>query len=426
MPHISPKDHGMVLQIGPAPRALIRGSGIIDVRAQAASPDVPTVIKDLAKGFEDFKAGYNARIDSIEQTVNETSRSALFARINGADSIAAGPIDTEYTASFANYARRGATDAEAALKIANGTGERATIQAAFTEGDNSSGGYLAPVEWDRKIQKAQRSLSPMRRLSQVVTTARAAYSTLWSNDLFGSGWVGETAARPATTSGSFTPLIIPSGEIYAMPAASQRLLDDSAINLEEWIATHLSDEFSRQEGIAFVSGDGVNKPLGFLRNVVGGTAELDHPGGALGQTVSGAAAALTDVDKLVDLKYGLGAPYRQNATWLMNSSTAAVIAKMKDGQGNFIWREALLANEPSTLLGRPVEIDESMPNIGAGAFPIAFGDFQRGYLVNDRLGTRILRDPFTSKPFVLFYATRRVGGAVIDPNAIRVMKIAAA
>lgn len=211
-----------------------------------------------------------------------------------------------------------------------------------------------------------------------------------------------------------------------MPAASQRLLDDSAINLEEWIATNLSDEFSRQEGIAFVSGDGVNKPMGFLQNAPGGSAAAAHPGGALGQLVSGQAATIGTADTLVDLKYGLGAPYRQNATWLMNSQTAAVIAKMKDGQGNFIWHEALLANEPATLLGRPVEIDEAMPNIGAGAFPIAFGDFQRGYLVNDRMGTRILRDPFTSKPFVMFFATRRVGGAVIDPNAIRVMKIAAA
>ena len=142
-------------------------------------------------------------------------------------------------------------------------------------------------------------------------------------------------------------------------------------------------------------------------------------------TTSGAAAAISNPDALVDLKYGLGVPYRQNATWVMNSLTAAVIAKLKDGQGNFIWRESLLANEPATFLGRPVEIDESMPNIAAGAYAIAFGDFQRGYLVNDRVGVRILRDPYTNKPFIMFCATKRVGGAVLDPRAIRVLKVAA-
>lgn len=180
--------------------------------------------------------------------------------------------------------------------------------------------------------------------------------------------------------------------------------------------------------------------MGFLQYLPGGAASAAitdgngnvttpasanaHPGGNLSTTPSGAAASVT-ADALVDLKYGLGAPYRQNATWVMNSSTAAVIAKHKDGNGAFLWREALLASEPSTLLGRPVEIDENMSNIAAGAYPIAFGDFQRGYLVNDRVGVRILRDAYTNKPFVMFYATKRVGGGVLDPKAIRMMKVAA-
>lgn len=214
-----------------------------------------------------------------------------------------------------------------------------------------------------------------------------------------------------------------------MPAATQRLLDDSAVNLEDWLGTNLADEFSRQEGIAFVAGDGVNKPMGFLQNAPGGPAETAHPGGALSVTPSGSANAVANADVLVDLKYGLAAPYRQNATWVMNSSTAAIIAKLKDGQGNYVWREALLASEPATLLGRPVEIDENMPNIGAAvdgkaALPIAFGDFQKGYLVNDRVAVRILRDPYSNKPFVMFYATKRVGGGLLDPRAIRLLKVA--
>ena len=128
---------------------------------------------------------------------------------------------------------------------------------------------------------------------------------------------------------------------------------------------------------------------------------------------------------MIDFKYKLAAPYRQNARWLMNSQTAATIAKMKDGDGNYVWREGLIADEPATLLGRPVTLDEAMPDIGGDELPIAFGDFQAGYLINDRIGTRVLRDPFTSKPFVLFYVTKRVGGGVLDPNAVKLLKIAA-
>ena len=413
------------------PRAITGGR----VRADG---DPAVLIRQISAAVTDMRADMNTRLGAMEDHFNAQAIADAGRLLGGGGELAPDP---EYSKTFASYTRRGAADAEATLKAANTTGERASIQAAMSEGDSSSGGYLAPVEWDRKVQKAQRALSPMRRLSQVVTTGRAAYSTLWSNDQFGSGWVGETATRPATTVGTFTPLIIPAGEIYAMPAATQRLLDDSAINLDEWLGTNLADEFSRQEAIAFVGGDGANKPMGFLQYLPGGAASaaiLDgngnivtpatasaHPGGNLATSPSGSAGTVASADALVDLKYGLGAPYRQNATWLMNSTTAASIAKLKDGQGGYIWREALLASEPSTLLGRPVEIDENMPNIAAGTTPIAFGDFQCGYLVNDRVGVRILRDPYSNKPFVMFYSTKRVGGGVLDPRAIRVLKVAA-
>jgi HK97 family phage major capsid protein len=172
----------------------------------------------------------------------------------------------------------------------------------------------------------------------------------------------------------------------------------------------------------------VNKPMGFLQYAPGGAADgtsAAHPGGALGITPSGAAGAVT-VDGLIDLKYGLASPYWAGANWLMNSMTAAALTKMKDAQGQLIWRESLMAEQPATLLGSPVTIDENMPTVGAGTLPIAFGNFARGYLVNDRVGVRILRDPYTNKPFVMFYATKRVGGGLLDPRAIRLLKIAAA
>jgi HK97 family phage major capsid protein len=368
----------------------------------------------LRDGINDFKAQHNERLDNMEAALNAMGAGNLNI---SQPAINAG-IDAEYSRTFASYFRKG--DGDEFLRSANSTGERATIQAAMSVGDNSSGGYLAPTEWDRKISDAQRATSPLRRLATVQVTSVGAYTTLWNNDQWGSGWVGETAARPQTSSASLAPITFPTGEIYAMPAATQRLLDDAALNVEDWLRNSVRNEFNRQEGIAFISGDGVNKPAGLLTYVTGGVNAAAHPGGS----INVATAAIT-VDNLIDFLYGLAAPYRQNATWLMSSLTAAVLTKMKDADGNLIWRESLIVGQPSTLLGRPVEIDEGMPAPNASAMPIAIGDFKAGYLINDRIGTRILRDPYTNKPFVMFYVTRRVGGGVLDPNAIRVLKLPA-
>lgn len=328
------------------------------------------------------------------------------------------PVDPDYSRTFASYFRRG--EGEEALRSANAAGERAMIQAAMSIGTAGDGGYLAPVEWDRKISQALLSVSPMRRIANVQTTGVNAFSTLWNADSWGSGWVGETAARPQTSTTSLAPIIFATGEIFAMPATTQRLIDDAAIDVEQWLSDSIRSEFARQEGIAFLNGDGVNKPAGLLTYVTGGANAATHPGGVI-ETVTSAIGA----EALIDFAFKLGAPYRQNATWVMSSLTAAVISKLKDSTGAFIWREGLVAGTPATLLGRPVEIDEGMPAPTAGNLAIAFGDFKAGYLINDRIGTRILRDPYTTKPYVLFYATKRVGGGVLDPNAIKLLKIAA-
>jgi HK97 family phage major capsid protein len=224
------------------------------------------------------------------------------------------------------------------------------------------------------------------------------------------------------------PITFSSGEIYAMPAATQRLLDDAALDVENWLRDAVQREFNRQEGIAFLSGDGVNKPAGFLTYVEGGANAAAHPGGpieVMDVDIDPAAAAET-IDRLTDFQYSLEAPYRQNATWLMSSLSAATLAKLKDANGQLIWRETLLAGQPSTFMGRPVEIDEAMPAPGVvGNLPIAFGDFQAGYLINDRIGIRVLRDPYSNKPYVMFYTTKRIGGGVLDPNAIRVLRVPA-
>jgi HK97 family phage major capsid protein len=246
-----------------------------------------------------------------------------------------------------------------------------------------------------------------------------AFTSLWNNDQWGSGWIGETAARPQTTTAALAQIPFAAGEIYANAAATQRLLDDALINADQWLINSLEREFSRQEDIAFLSGDGANKPAGLLTFAPDGVNENTHPGGPL--TVVDAEISY---DGLVDFLYGLGAPYRQNASWLMSSLTAASIAKLKDANDQPIWREGLIVGQPATLLGRPVEIDEGMPAPAVGNTAIAFGSFIDGYLINDRIGTRVLRDPYTNKPFVQFYATKRVGAGVLDPFAIRLLRVA--
>ena len=387
-----------------------------------AENDPKEMIRQISASLNEFKTTHETRYTEIEAYLDQLSVQTQMNRINGGSGPMPDP-DPEYTSSFNAYFRGGV--GEEGIRAAQTQGMRGPITAAITGGSESEGGYLAPVEWDRKITEAQRNISPLRRICDVRVTTVGAYSTLWKLGAPGSGWVGELAARPATTTPTFASLVFGHGEIYANPAISQRMLDDSAIRIDEWLATEVSTEFEMQESIAFLSGNGVNKPFGILGYATGGLHPTQHPGGAIQVDPSGHASQLT-TDGLVDFMYKLPSPYRQNARWLMNSQTAAVIAKMKDGDGNYIWRESFIVNQPATLLGRPVDIDENMPALAANALPILLGDFKAGYVINDRTGVKVLRDPYSNKPFVHFYTTKRVGGGVKDPNAIRALKIAAA
>lgn len=400
------------MTVATIPAALARTGA----RVRAAAPD------RLEGMFDELNTLLTNDVRETREHIRnlETAMNSIQSQVGGAGGIGviSAAIEPDYTRAFNSYFRRG--DSEDALKTANASGERAMVQNAMSVGTNTDGGYLAPVEWDRKLQERQRANSPMRRLATVQTTTVGAYTTLWNLNDWGSGWVGETAARPQTTAASLAQITFAAGEIYAMPAATQRLLDDSLINVETWLAESVEREFNRQEGVAFLSGDGVNKPAGLLTYVTGGANAATHPGGVV--TVVPAAI---NFDTLTDFMYGLAAPYRQNATWLMSSLTAAFLAKIKDADGRPIWRESLIVGQPATLMGRPVEIDEGMQPPAAGNLAIAFGDFKAGYLINDRIGSRILRDPYTNKPFVNFYVTKRVGAGLLDPFAIRLLRVAA-
>lgn len=287
------------------------------------------------------------------------------------------------------------------------------------------GGYAVPREIDALIAAQLKLISPIRAIAQVVQTGSAGYRKLVTSGGSASGWVSEVAARPGTTTPTFNEIAPPMGELYANPAASQAMLDDADFDLESWLASEIAMEFARAEGAAFVNGTGTNQPKGFLGAATAATADATRPFGTLQFLASGNASAFDAAPelKLIDLVHSLKAGHRQGAVFVMNSKTLATVRKFKAADGTFLWQPGLLEGTPARLLGYPVIEAEDMPDVAAGTFPIAFGNFKAGYLIAERKATTILRDPFTNKPFVNFYATRRVGGQVLDSDAIKLLKI---
>jgi HK97 family phage major capsid protein len=292
-------------------------------------------------------------------------------------------------------------------------------------GSAPDGGHLVPVELERAIGERLAVISPIRSISGVREISGNVYKKPFMTSGPATGWVGETAARTQTNSPVLDALSFPAMELYAMPAATSTLLDDSAVDLDAWLAGEIDQVFAEQEGIAFVSGDGVNKPKGFLAYTT--VANASWTWGNIGYVASGVAggfAASNPSDTLVDLIYALKAGYRQNASFVMNRRTQATVRKFKDSTGNYLWQPPATADGRASLIGFPLADTEDMPDVAASSLSIAFGDFRRGYLIVDRQGVRVLRDPYSSKPYVLFYTTKRVGGGVQDFDAIKPMKFA--
>ncbi len=291
----------------------------------------------------------------------------------------------------------------------------------------ADGGYAVPREIDAAIARLLTDVSPIRQIAQVVQVGTAGYRKLMTVGGTASGWASETAARPETATPKFEEIAPPSGDLYANPAASQAMLDDAAFDLEAWLASEIATEFGRAEGAAFVNGTGVNRPKGFLQQAASAQADAARPFGTLQFVASGHASGLGDTIELtlIELVHELKPGHRQGASWVMNSKTLAAVRKLKTDDGAFLWKAGLAAGQPDRLLGYPVVEAEDMPDVGANNCPIAFGNFKAGYLIAERSATSILRDPFTNKPFVHFYATKRIGGQVLDSEAIKLLKIAA-
>jgi HK97 family phage major capsid protein len=382
----------------------------------------------LEKGKEDVVA--NERVDRISADITsmQAQVEGLGDLLQGAVHAGSGdrvaPEVAANVAAWDRFVRRGDEAAYAA------TIKPAAIKAAGSTQSDPDGGFLVPDAQESAITRILGTTSIMRGLASVVNTSRPAYEI--NKDIGGasSGWVEEQESRPETDTPQLSKITIPTHEIYANPRATQGLLDDAATNVEEWFANAVRIEFDEQEGAAFISGSGIGKPKGLISDGYTKVANASWAWGKLGFSVSGVAAALSDgsnngVDALTDLVYSLKAGYRQGASFLMNDLTTAAVRKLKDGDGQYLWQPAIQPGEPATLLGYAVRSDDNMPDIAANAFPIAFADFRRGYTIVDRIGIRVLRDPYTSKPYVSFYTTKRVGGGVSDFQAIKLLKISA-
>jgi HK97 family phage major capsid protein len=298
---------------------------------------------------------------------------------------------------------------------------------AIGSSSDAIGGYAVPEEIDRAIDETLTAISPIRSIANVVKVGSAGYRKLIASGGTPSGWVGFEAARPETNTPSFTEVVPASGELYANPAVSQQMLDDAMFDVEKFLANEIATEFARAEGKAFVSGNGTNQPLGFLSSPNATTADGTRPMGTLqtiGTGVAGAFPASNPADKLIDVVQSLRSPYRQGAVFVMNSATASAIRKFKSTDGQFLFQPSLAAGQPATLLGYPLIEAEDMPDIAAASLSIAFGNFKAGYVIAERNATTILRDPYTHKPYVHFYATKRIGGQVVNSEAIKLLKFA--
>lgn len=374
------------------------------------SSELVATIRKLGEAHEAFVSKYDSRLDLIEAAVAR----GMFPGGGFGGGTPQKVEAREHQAAFLSWARRGGD--EQALRDLE-------VKASLSTLEDPDGGYLVPVEMGKEIERLATASVAMRRLA-TIKQARGEYKKPLSKGGATGGWVTEKGTRSETVTPDLTLFSPPWCEVYALPAVTQQLLDTSDFDVAAWLIEEINDVFVATEGTAFITGNGVGQPKGLLDYT--NVANAGWTYGSIGYIASGHASLLNNADKLFDLQHALKPVYRQNASWLMNDATLAVVRKFKDGDGNYLWRPGLMDNSPDTLLGRPIEVDDNMPDIGANAYALAFGDFKRAYTIVDHVtGTRLLRDPYTNKPYVNFYTTKRVAGGVSNFEAVKLLKIAA-
>ncbi len=370
----------------------------LETRAEEDDPlaAATQAVEELRNGFTEYRTASEATITEMRQQLTDLETRANRIRGEGNPQDEEVPLERR---AFTNFLRHGREAMEA------------EEVRALIVGDDTKGGYLAPAEFQTEVIKGIVEISPIRQAVRVGSTSAGSVILPKLTGRPTANWVGEDEERDETTM-TYGQIEIPVHELACFIDVSQRLLEDSAINVESEIASELSQEFALKENSAFSNGNGVKKPLGVQQM-------------AIGEVINGHATNLS-ADKLIGMMYGLPQQYRNIGSWMMNGTTLGVIRTLKDTNGNYIWQPGLQAGQPSTLLGRPVIEDPTMPDIASGTYPIIYGDFNRAYRVYDRVGMSILRDPYTqaTKGMVRFHARRRVGGGPILTEALRRLKMA--
>ena len=380
-------------------------------RGDHASPaeEVRAAVTGFVTDFKGFQADIETKFQQTEERMTMLDRKLTLP----ARTPLGGAVETgaPHKKAFNAYLRNGDDDALRGLEL-----EGKSLSTAV----NSDGGYLVDPQTSQAVQSVLNATASIRAIASVVTVEATSYDVLIDHTDVGAGWATEVDTAIETDTPQIDRITIALNELSALPKASQRLLDDSAFDIEGWLAGRIADKFARAEAAAFINGDGVDKPKGFLDH-----ASVDNDvwtWGNLGYVPTGVDGDVTS-EAIVDLVYALGAQYRANGSFVMNSKTAGLVRKLKDADGRFMWSDGLAAGEPAQLMGYPVLVAEDMPDAATDATSIAFGDFNAGYTIAERPDLRILRDPFSAKPHVLFYATKRVGGDVSDFAAIKLMKL---
>lgn len=405
------------------------------IETKATGNEVANAFEEFMRAFESYKQTNDERLAQVEQQIgtdsvttekmdrisrsmDEQKRKLDQLMVKGTRPILGDKSsilsDNEHKTAFHNYIRRG-----------DEIGLRQLEQKAMSQSSDPDGGYLVPDELDQQIGQRLINLSPIRGISSVRQVTGSVLKKPFSQNGMAVGWVGETDARPQTTNAQLVELQFPTMELYAMPAATSSLLEDSAIDIDTWIMSEIEAAFAEQEGAAFINGDGVNKPSGFL--TAPQVVDTNWSWGNIGYVATGTDAGFGDdpSDRLIDTIYSLKSGYRQNAQFVMNRKTQGTIRQFKDADGNYMWQPPAAPGQQAMLHGFPVVEAEDMPDISSDTMSIAFGDFERGYLVVDRRGVSVLRDPYSAKPYVLFYTTKRVGGGVQNFEALKLIKFGA-
>ncbi len=404
------------------------------LETKAGGSSVGAAFEDFMRAFEAFKETNDERLYTLERrsaadplledklvridraldehrrVVDELALKAARPPIGGVAPRSGAAL--AHKAAFDGYVRKGDPGALRDLE-----------RKALSVGSDPDGGFLVPDETEKAVNRALKDISPIRAIAGIRQVSGSLYKRPFAITGPSTGWVAEAASRPQTNAPTLDELSFPTTELYAMPAATPSLLDDAAVNIDEWLAEEVRIAFAEQEGTAFVTGNGTNKPKGFLAYTT--VANASWTWGNIGFIATGADGAFpstSPADKLIDLVYTVKSGYRANAHFVLNRATQSVIRKMKDGEGNYLWQPSSSPGDAPTLMSFPVAESEDMPTMAADSLSVAFGDFRRGYLIVDRVGIRVLRDPYSAKPYILFYTTKRVGGGVQDFEAIKLLK----